>query len=334
MCPNISLIVPVYNGENFLAECIDSILMQSFKNFELIIVNDGSTDDTWRICENYRDKDNRVKIINKENGGPGSARNIGITQAKGDYIGFVDSDDIINSNMYKILYKVALRDDADLVACGFHDNSTNKSHVNPIDGKLIIKGLEIKEDLEKLLIQNKILTYASLCNKLYKKSLIINNKLFINERIHIAEDLCFNLLVLNKASCISAVNEPLYSYRNVNNESLMTKSYDLFYQHLIARDEIVRIYRAIGISNEVLYKCIEYENCKTAAEYLKKIANKLKSDVNINVKFKEVNKLLHEHYFLDCLQHSNSKHLNIKARLMLKLIKFVLFIKKSLIVNF
>ena len=109
MNPEISIIVPVYNVEKYLKRCIDSILNQSFTDFELILVDDGSTDNSGEIIDEYAIKDERIKVIHKENGGLSSARNVGIEYSKGNYIAFVDSDDYINKNMYKILYKNAIK---------------------------------------------------------------------------------------------------------------------------------------------------------------------------------------------------------------------------------
>src|SRR5665647_1387418 len=100
MKPVISIIVPVYNVELYIRECLDSILTQTFKDFEVILVNDGSTDQSGDICNEYAKNDKRIKVAHKDNGGVSSARNVGIKLAQGDYIGFVDSDDRIDENMY------------------------------------------------------------------------------------------------------------------------------------------------------------------------------------------------------------------------------------------
>lgn len=119
--PCISIIVPVYNVEKYLKKCIDSILKQTFKNFELILVDDGSTDHSGKICDDYEKKDSRICVVHKENGGLSSARNKGIAIAQGDYLGFVDSDDFIASDMYEVLYKNLIKENADLSACGKYD---------------------------------------------------------------------------------------------------------------------------------------------------------------------------------------------------------------------
>ena len=115
----ISIIVPVYNVESYLSNCIDSILNQTFKDFELILVNDGSTDKSLEICKHYKNMDDRIFIIDKKNGGLSSARNAGLDIIKGEYIGFVDSDDYIHPQMYELLYKQIIENEADISMCEF-----------------------------------------------------------------------------------------------------------------------------------------------------------------------------------------------------------------------
>ncbi|WP_227166600.1 glycosyltransferase, partial [Enterococcus faecium] len=113
MC-EISIIVPVYKVEKYLRKCVDSILAQTFTDFEVILVDDGSPDNSGKICDEYAEKDNRVRVIHKENGGLSSARNAGIDVARGKYLGFVDSDDYIDEDMYEILYENLKIHDADI----------------------------------------------------------------------------------------------------------------------------------------------------------------------------------------------------------------------------
>ena len=113
--PRLSIIVPIYNVEKYLSRCIESILNQTFKDFELILVNDGSTDNCKEICEKYKRMDSRIIVANKKNGGLSSARNLGIDISKGDYIGFVDSDDFIDVHMYEILLNTINAYDSDIV---------------------------------------------------------------------------------------------------------------------------------------------------------------------------------------------------------------------------
>ena len=118
MNPKISIIVPIYNVEKYLPKCIDSIINQTLENIEIILVNDGSTDSCAEIIESYANKDNRIKVIHKKNGGQSSARNMGLDIAKGEYIGFVDSDDWLHYDMYENMYKSIKKVNSDLCVCG------------------------------------------------------------------------------------------------------------------------------------------------------------------------------------------------------------------------
>ena len=115
--PKISIIVPVYNVEQYLAECIESIKDQSLTDIEIILVDDGSPDNSGAICDDYALKDDRIKVIHKKNGGLSSARNAGLEVAIGEYIGFVDSDDWVDGEMYEVLYKNAVENQAEIAAC-------------------------------------------------------------------------------------------------------------------------------------------------------------------------------------------------------------------------
>ena len=128
MQPKISVIVPVYKAEEYLHRCVDSILAQSFTGFELILINDGSPDNSGAICDEYAQKDNRVKVIHKENGGVASARQCGIDNATGEYTIHADPDDWVEPTMLEELYNKAVEENADMVVCDFYVN-THKSCV-------------------------------------------------------------------------------------------------------------------------------------------------------------------------------------------------------------
>lgn len=165
MC-EISIIVPVYNVEKYLNKCVDSILNQTFKDFELILVDDGSPDNSGTICDQYAKEDTRVRVIHKENGGLSSARNAGIEVAQGKFLGFVDSDDYIAEDMYELLYNNILQEDADLSICGIYDIYKDKNpKVSPGFKKVCTKVEMIKMVLEAKLVS------VHAVNKLYKRSL-------------------------------------------------------------------------------------------------------------------------------------------------------------------
>lgn len=124
--PRISILVPVYNTSKYLKECLDSLVTQTFKNIEIICLNDGSTDNSLNIIMDYQARDKRIRVVDKKNQGYGSTMNLGIELAKGEYIGIVESDDFVDRNMYKKLYKFATRNNCDLVKCNYYEYSQHK----------------------------------------------------------------------------------------------------------------------------------------------------------------------------------------------------------------
>lgn len=122
----ISIIVPIYNAEEFLGECIESILNQSYINIEIILVNDGSTDSSLNICNKYKEMDNRIKIISKSNSGVSDTRNIGISNALGKYICFTDADDMLKNDFVKVLYTEMVNNEVDIVFCNFEYDYNGK----------------------------------------------------------------------------------------------------------------------------------------------------------------------------------------------------------------
>ncbi len=122
----ISIIIPVYNVERYLRECIDSIIAQTYKNLEIILVDDGSSDKSGEICDEYSKKDSRIKVIHKKNGGLSDARNVALDITKGDYIGFIDSDDYIEKDMFQILYNLAEEYNAEISSISFYKMLENK----------------------------------------------------------------------------------------------------------------------------------------------------------------------------------------------------------------
>lgn len=217
MQPEISIIVPVYNVENYLEKCIKSILQQTFKNFELILVDDGSTDNSRIICDKYKDIDSRISVIHKFNGGQSSARNVGIDNAKGRYIGFIDADDYIENDMYQILYENIEMNNADMSICGVIRENDGKrtSWIKALDSAMVMS------PKEALLLTIKG-TYMNIspCNKLYKKS-VFDNLRFVEGKVF--EDFHITPDMFNKCKKIAYTPEEKYIYVCREN-STMTKA--------------------------------------------------------------------------------------------------------------
>ena len=185
--PLISIVVPVYNAECFLKKSIDSILNQSYQDFELILVDDGSTDHSWKLINTLAANDKRIKIFHKENGGPGDARNYGISQALGNWIAFIDSDDTVDSDYLQKLINASK--DVDLVLCGMkliNNESTTLSKIF-IDGENPKKVLQVEEIFEIL----RLYTLSGPICKLFKRSIIEENKLMFPTDMKLGEDSVF-----------------------------------------------------------------------------------------------------------------------------------------------
>lgn len=196
----ISLIVPIYNTEKYLNKCLDSLISQSLKDIEIILINDGSTDDSEKIINNYDDK--RIKYISRENKGVGKTRNEGIDLAKGEYLTFVDSDDYLDINFCKKMYEKAVKDNCDLVICDFFEDRGN------------LWGVKFKDFSDTNLKKNpELLNNINLgpCNKIYKNNLFKNKNNRFEENLKY-EDAPFVVKMLISAKKIGKVNDYLTYY--------------------------------------------------------------------------------------------------------------------------
>lgn len=191
MKPAVSVIVPVYKVEQYLDKCVQSILDQTFRDFELLLVDDGSPDKCGEMCETWAKKDSRIRVIHKPNGGLSDARNAGIGQASGDYLLFVDSDDWIEKDMLATLYGLIREADADMACCNFR--SVNEDGSQHWDDAVITPGVWTEEDFWKQFFSSNAQTYCNVAwNKLYKKELFDTVRYpvgRINEDVYILYDL-------------------------------------------------------------------------------------------------------------------------------------------------
>ncbi len=218
----VSVIVPVYNAERFISSCIDSILNQTYSNLELILVIDGSPDNSAEICHEYGRRDSRIHVLEKENGGAGSARNAGISKAAGDYICFVDADDEIAPDMIEKMMGRVVETHADLCICGFEVQGSGLI----LNDTKSLRKLQKAVSKEKLILsiidtsQKRIFGYAWRC--LYKRKVITANQIFFPETIKISEDYMFFLNFSFHADTICILPEELYYYK-INGSSATAK---------------------------------------------------------------------------------------------------------------
>ena len=227
----ISVIMPVYNVEKYLKKCIESVLSQTYKNFEIILVDDGSPDNCGKICDECAQKDERIKVIHKENGGVSSARNAGLKIATGDYIIFIDSDDYINENMFAHMIKNAKGNNSDIVVCNF--NIEKDGYIKKCSEKIIKQFCETK-DLTYIFNRSRFSEFDDefsishtfscfLWRMMFSKKLI--SEIEFNEKLKVMEDVEFFVRVLKKDENIkiSHLDEYLYFYQIRQNSAMRVK---------------------------------------------------------------------------------------------------------------
>ena len=206
----ISVIIPVYNVEQYLNRCVDSVINQTYKNLEIILIDDGSTDNSGKICDEYALKDNRIKIVHKQNAGVSSARNEGLKIAKGDYVGFVDSDDYIEKDMYEVLHNSLIENKTEISCCDFFAFNKKENKYVPCFDTTINGVLSINETLN-----TKSGHGGNLWSKLYSKKVISDIR--FNENLSFGEDYMFVMNAFFKAKRIAfSKDAKYYYYYNVN----------------------------------------------------------------------------------------------------------------------
>lgn len=205
----ISVIVPVYKVEEYLDRCVKSIVEQTHKNLEIILVDDGSPDNCPAICDSWAEKDRRIKVIHKENGGLCSARNAGMDIATGDFIGFVDSDDVIDCDMYQLLIENAVSSGADISRCGIFIDEGNLGIGTSVDCEYLEKTVIDRRTFIKFLVQGGHVR-GVVWNKIYRASIVSNVRFDINDGI--SEDIMFNDRVSDHINTCVCMDEPKYHY--------------------------------------------------------------------------------------------------------------------------
>lgn len=247
----VTIIIPVYNSEVYLSGCLQSVINQSYDNLELILINDGSTDDSGKICDTFSRNDNRIKVFHIENSGVSAARNLGLNLAKGKYIAFIDSDDTVHQNYIDKLYNAAAAQDSDIVCTGYtytgkelkydHNDFRNLSNS--------------RESFVECLLQN---TGGTICSKLFKASIILDNQLRFDGTLKMREDLIFCLEFAFFANGFHAVDNYYYYYNGLNVDSLSNA--DNTENRLQVRNIITKILEKHDFNNGVQERLLNIRN--------------------------------------------------------------------------
>lgn len=304
--PKVSVIVPIYNVEKYLDRCMQSLLNQTLKDIEIIMVDDGSPDNCPKMCDEYAKKDNRVKVVHKQNAGLGYARNSGLDIATGEYVAFVDSDDYVELDAYEQMFTSALKNGADAVFASFKTETSPGNWVIEKDADELCV-LSQKESYEYALgmianapfYKDERSHSMSVWHALYKKSIIDNHCLkFLSERDIVCEDIPFQIDFLSKSQCVILL--PVISYYYCLNGTSLTATVtpEKFERYIKLRELLIR---KIGNSNNEILRIERFfigyaraqvtqliaSNCEKKIQSLKELSyNRVWEEVKLHYKAK------------------------------------------------
>lgn len=271
---DISIIIPVYNVEKHLRRCVDSVLKQKNISMEIILVDDGSTDSSGNICEEYSTKHSNVRCIHIDNSGPSTAKNIGYDVATGNYVAFIDSDDEIMPDMFSTMLQSGNHHNADIVCCNYIqvDEEGNISHTEHTDKEYV---LNQDEALKAILIKDKI--YSQCWTKIYKRTTMLENDVRNTEGLKTEEDFIYNIRAFACSKTICIVDKPLYIYTHrskslskdyykehisqyIDNRILRLELVDSIIHEKFSHLEIYSTYHCIFYYNELLGRVCHFPN--------------------------------------------------------------------------
>lgn len=328
--PYISIIVPVYNVEKYLKRCIDSLLNQTLKNIEIILVDDESPDNCPKICNEYKTIDSRIKVIHKKNEGLGFARNSGIEIATGEFIAFVDSDDTIHPQMYEDLYNTTRKYNLDAAYCSINrmlDEHTIIKFKETDELKIFVAENICKDFMANMIapmpeFHSDVKYHMSSCRAIYSLQLIKCNDIkFGSERKVLSEDILFNIDYLKKSTGVALI--PKYYYNYWKNEGSLTNSY--VKNRMLKSENLYNIIKEKLIDSHLYQEC--YLNLNRLFLFMTRIALVNEIIFNKNNKKKKSNiKLICNHPILEkILKDYPYKKLPIKHRLFFLLLKFKMY---------
>lgn len=272
----ISIIVPIYNVEKYLDRSITSILNQSYKHLEIILVDDGSLDNSYDKCRYYKEIDTRIILIQKGNGGLSDARNVGLEKASGDYVMFLDSDDYLELNAVEDLLKIAEESQADIVICGYQADYVDSNEQLLLTKEYkAINGIFTKDDYKNIPIDIELIGIIGYAwNKLYSKKLIDNHNFRFTKGLSLVEDIVFNGPLLSMCSTIAFTETPYIHYMQRPRETLGSTFYENYFN---LREQAISSVKSMLLAmgrneNEIsnIVNQIRYNTLKTTIRLLSK----------------------------------------------------------------
>ena len=295
----LSIIVPVYGVEKYIDKCLNSLVKQSLKEIEIIVVNDGTKDNSQKIIDKYVKKyPDKIKSYIKENGGQGSARNYGLKKTTGEYIGYVDSDDFVEKDMYKKLYNKAKENNYDIVVCGNYNVSEDYQNKN-IDAFIN----NYNTDLENIFFGK-----MAVWNKIYKRDILIKNKLEFKEKVWY-EDLAFTLKAIMNSNTFAFIDEPLYDYLIREGSTMNNSNVQRNLEILDAFNDILSYIK--HNKKEEYFSKIEFLAIDHI--YISAIVRVLKAEADDKVKRETINKLI-DYMNTNFPDYKNNKYINTLSK--------------------
>ncbi len=273
----ISVIVPVYNAEKYLSVCIDSLIGQTvFDKIEIIIIDDGSTDSSPKICDSYSQKHENIEVIHQQNAGVSAARNCGIEKARGKYIGFADADDYLYPEMYERLFNLAEATGSDISLCGFLHPFPDKDVIitYPFEQNTLLNRDYIRQVICPFMLRNN--TMNSVWNKIFRRDLIVGNSIILSPGKKLGEDREFFLRALSKAEGISYSDYTGYYYRYVEGSTIQKPKLDYADTILEQYDLDIELFGSLGIKKEEIESICIFSTASQTLCALSFANNKLK----------------------------------------------------------
>lgn len=341
----VSIIVPVYNVEEYLERCLESIINQTFKNIEVIALNNGSTDNSLNILLKYAEKDKRIKVIDNYNLGVSEARNIGIREANGKYIVFVDSDDWIDKNMIEVLHSNIVQNDCDLVMCTYVREFANHSKeklFNLPEVNLYFNN-EVKSQILRKLIgpigselsnPEYLDALGTAWAKMYKASILKEKNLrFVDlNEIGSGEDTLFNIYVFNEVKKVILLNKPMYHYWRGNKNSITSRYIPNFIEK--RRNYFKYIIDFIEENNlGIEYKKALNNRICTSVLGMGLLECSKSNNISIFSKIRNIKKILNEDYIYNAYKELELKYFSIHWRVFYFFNKYKLSVPSYLMIN-
>lgn len=330
----VSIIVPVYKVENYLEQCVESIMNQTLQDIEIILVDDGSPDKCPKICDEYANKDTRIKVIHKKNGGLSSARNAGIKVATGEYIGFVDSDDYIELDMYENMYNTAVENNVDFVMSDYYRFSENERYSVSLDieGGLYNRTNIIEKIFPQLIMKSDI-NYGPLLavwHCIYKRTFLEKNNLLFDEEVKYSEDNLFSSIVGYKADSFYYMKEDcFYNYRYNPNSISKTYKPDAWDVYVKMNNRLNNIFMNVDdydFKNQIKAHIIYYAfNCINHVGY---------SDKRLIEKYKEIKKILNTLELRNGFKDFKLEEVSLKLRISVFMLKYKFIIGYMILKGF